>query len=61
MSSITVGAAVTAIIGLLWIALAVIYHTGDTVNTVDNVTVGVSVAMAGLLTGIAARWWENRE
>lgn len=60
MSSIEVGAIVTAIIGVLWIALAGIFHT-DTATTVNNVILGVAVAAAGLGTAIAARWWENRE
>lgn len=60
MSSIEVGAVVTTIIGILWILVAAIYHTGDTVDTVDNVILGVAVAVAGVLTGVGARWWENR-
>jgi hypothetical protein len=60
MSSIEVGAIVTCIIGILWVVLAVVYHTGDTVNTADNVILGVAVTVAGMLTGVGARWWENR-
>jgi hypothetical protein len=59
MSSIEVGAIVTTIIGILWIVLAGIFHAGDPTNTINNVIAGVVVSAAGLLTAIAARWWEN--
>lgn len=61
MSSIEVGAIVTAFIGVLWVVLAAVYHAGDTVDTVNNVIIGVAVCVVGLLTGIGARWWENRQ
>lgn len=61
MSGVEVGAVVTTIIGILWIVIAAIYHTGDTVDTVDDdVILGAAVAVAGMLTGVGARWWENR-
>jgi hypothetical protein len=60
MSGVEVGAVVTTIIGILWIVVAAIYHTGDTVDTVDNVILGVAVTVSGVLTGVGARWWENR-
>lgn len=59
MSSIEVGAVVTCIIGILWIALAGIYHAGDAAATIDNVILGIVVATIGLLTAMAARWWEK--
>jgi hypothetical protein len=59
MSSVEVGAVVTVMIGILWIALAGIYHAGDPADTINNVIIGVVVSTAGLLTALVARWWER--
>jgi hypothetical protein len=59
MSSVEVGAAVTVMIGILWIALAGIFHAGDPADTINNVILGVVVCTAGLLTALVARWWER--
>ena len=60
MSSIETGSLATAVIGVIWIALAVIYGT-DQADTVHNVLLGAAIAAVGMTTAIAARWWENRE
>ena len=59
MSSVEVGAVVTVMIGILWIALAGIYHAGDPADTINNVIIGVVVSTVGLLTALVARWWER--
>lgn len=59
MSSVEAGAVATAAIGVLWAILAVIYNT-DEADTIHNVILGVAIAAVGLVTAIAARWWEDR-
>jgi hypothetical protein len=59
MSSVEVGSIVTVMIGILWIALAGIFHAGDPADTINNVILGVVVSAVGLLTALAARWWER--
>ena len=59
MSSVEVGSIVTMMIGILWIALAGIFHAGDPADTINNVILGVVVSTVGLLTALAARWWER--
>ena len=59
MSSVEVGAVVTVMIGILWIALAGIFHAGDPADTINNVILGVVVSTVGLMTALAARWWER--
>ena len=59
MSSVEVGSIVTMMIGILWIALAGIFHAGDPADTINNVILGVVVSAVGLLTALAARWWER--
>ena len=59
MSSVEVGSIVTVMIGILWIALAGIFHAGDPADTINNVILGVVVSTVGLLTALVARWWER--
>lgn len=60
MSSFEVGAVVTSMIGILWVVLSAVFGTGDAVDTVSNVVVGVAVTVAGMVTWLGSRWWENR-
>lgn len=60
MKRIETGCIATFIIGMLWMALAVIYGT-EPADTIHSVAQGAGIAVAGMAFASAARWWDQRK